>query len=304
NVSIDYSSSLNLIAAKLNPSFYLRKHNSNGAIDWITTRQNITAAMGTDFTSAITIAAQNATVDAEGVSGLNKSAQLSLAHSLTTPRMRWNNAACPSAVCQLISDANPYVFNVTMWSSHWIEETPVPPKLVFFGLNLTVNGTANNVFVPGAYPNAVNASTLFSKLVSNQTFNYLSSWLGEPQAALVSSVATATSLFLANTTGNHTLGMNQSANNLTGTQSFLAFTRGDQRSIQEQMERVKAKSFLSAIKPSFGYGLGNKLPITLLLNYTQVNLVSNLTLTRGVTTLEVLNLGAEAGRKNVSITRK
>ncbi|HLD77432.1 MAG TPA: hypothetical protein VJB16_00240, partial [archaeon] len=236
-------------------------------------------------------------------SGLNKSAQLSLAHSLTTPRMRWNNAACPSAVCQLISDANPYVYNVTMWSSHWIEETPNPPKLVFFGLNLTVNGTANNVFVPGSFANPVNASTLFTKLVSNQTFNFLSSWLGDPQAALVSSVATATNLLLANTTGNHTLGMNQSANNLTGTQLFLVLTRGDQRNIQEQMERVKAKSFLAASRPSFGYGLGDALAIQILASYPTIDLWGNLTHRRGVLPLAIVNNGLVGGKLQVNLSR-
>ncbi len=178
-----------------------------------------------------------------------------------------------------------------------------PPKLNFFGLNLTVNRTVNNVAVPGSFAGPVNASTLFTKLVSNHTFNFLTSYLGEPQAALVSSVASATTLFLANTSGNHTIGLNQSANNLTSTQLFLVFTRGDQRSIQEQMERVKARSFLSAITPSFGYGLGAAAPLKLLLNYTDVNVVSNLTLGKGASRLVITNTGEADDRQNVTVER-
>ncbi len=304
NVSLTYQTSLNLAAAKLNPSFYLAKYNaSGGRIDWTELRSNITAAMQ-DFTSLVTLRGQNATVDVAADSGLNKSAQLTFSHSFATPRMRWNNAACPEAVCQLISDANPYVYNVTMWSSHWIEETPVPRLLAFFGLNLTVNGTANNVFVPGSFAGPVNASTLSTKLVSNQTFNFLTSYLGEPQAGLVSSLATATTLFLANTSGNHTLGLNQSANNLTGTQLFLVLTRGDQRSIQEQMERVKAKSFLSAITPSFGYGLGEKLAVQVLAAYPTIDLWGNLTHRRGVLPLAIVNNGLVSGKLQINVSRE
>lgn len=167
-----------------------------------------------------------------------------------------------------------------------------------FQLNLTRPGTSGSVFIPGAFPAAVAASSLGSKRISNNTYPFISS-LASPQAALAARAAT---LIVANTGSDHTLGLNLTMGSGSA-QAFLAFTRGDHRNLQERMPIVTSGRFLPSVSPSFAYGLGSRLAVILVLRYANIDLASNLTAGSGSLRLVFTNTGEAAERQLVTIER-
>jgi len=145
-----------------------------------------------------------------------------------------------------------------------------------FQLSLEINNTDATVYIPGV--GEVASSSLDGRTYTNQTHNYLASYIGNALTGLVASVGNY--LFVSNTTNTHTLKISQ---NLTPQNKvFLVFTRGDWSDIDNRMGLVEAGEFLFRITPTFGFGLGVLYPMKLLLNYTDIDIRGNLILRKGM----------------------
>ncbi|MBI4020604.1 MAG: hypothetical protein HY369_00005, partial [Candidatus Aenigmarchaeota archaeon] len=76
----------------------------------------------------------------------------------------------------------------------------------------------------------------------------------------------------------HFLTLNQ---NLSNSQVFLVFTKGDQATVANRIPLIEAGTFLREISPSFAYPLGGPSPIMLLLRYPDIDLRGNLAFRQG-----------------------
>ena len=86
------------------------------------------------------------------------------------------------------------------------------------------------------------------------------------------------SLGLESTPQNHTLVLNQT---ITNSNAFLVFSQGNWETVQNRMLQIETGSFLKAISPTFGYGLGTEHPIKILLKVPEADLDSSLIIRRG-----------------------
>jgi len=146
-------------------------------------------------------------------------------------------------------------------------------------VTLTLNDTVSTVFIPGT------GETPFVDLPSTETgytspiHFYLASYFNNNVKALIISQETPKSISVRKDATNHYLSVNQS---LTNSQVFLAFTKGDYIPIDRRMEIIESASFLSEIAPSFSFGLGDKNPIKLILNYSDIDIKGDFIFRQGV----------------------
>jgi parallel beta-helix repeat protein len=192
-----------------------------------------------------------------------------------------NDDGIPDTVCSacsIISYTNStLVFTVPGFTGYsggehtvWIFVIPTN-----FTVKLTLDGTSNTVHVPGAGEWGVSQA---SGTWSSPSRWYVSSSL-ENVRGLVLLHGEPVSMAVSRTSANHSLTLNYG---FRGSGSAVVFTRDDWRMIENRMPLIEAGSFLSHISPSFGYGLGVHHPIKILLEYSGVDVQSDLALGRGM----------------------
>ena len=144
-------------------------------------------------------------------------------------------------------------------------------------INLTLNTTLGKVFIPGV--GEQNANSLPSATYTSPPHFYLASYLNSNLKGLVFSQEKPLSISVRGNSTHHFLSLNQ---NLTRSQVFLVFTKGDYTAIDNRMSLIEGGTFLSQASPSFSFGLGSKHTITLLLNYSDIDIQGNFTFKKGV----------------------
>ena len=147
-------------------------------------------------------------------------------------------------------------------------------------LKLTINSTANTVYIPDT------GEKSFSQL-STQTFTpatyYIASYGGGTVQALVYSQKVPVSLKTQRTDSSHTLTLNQQ---LSGSQALILFTKGDYNTVESKIGSIS--TLLSRSSPAFGQPApAEKTGITVLLNYSAIDIQGNLILHRGVNRLVI-----------------
>lgn len=144
-------------------------------------------------------------------------------------------------------------------------------------MTLQISGNAGEVYVPGSGEYAVSS-------MSNQTYTapqnkYLASYSGGLLRSLIFSGYEFFSLKTARSqTDMHSIGLNIS---LDGARALVAFTRGGWNSVDNRIGDIESGKFFLYPMPTFGFGLGNIYAIKLLLGYSDIKLIGNLTLQSG-----------------------
>ncbi|MFH1294405.1 MAG: helix-turn-helix domain-containing protein [Candidatus Aenigmatarchaeota archaeon] len=159
---------------------------------------------------------------------------------------------------------------------------------------LTINGTGNNVYVPGT--GVLNAGSLGSLSVTPNDY-YLVSYAGGAMRGLVFFYQTPTSLVASNTSTNHTLTMNSVMKN---SNTFLVFSKGDWNNVNNLIGIIESGTFLLRHSPSFAYGLGTKSVVSIMLKYGNIDVLGETIFGRGDRTINLVN--QNAGGKAVNIT--
>ncbi|MBU0953615.1 MAG: hypothetical protein KKA90_04345 [Nanoarchaeota archaeon] len=163
-------------------------------------------------------------------------------------------------------------------------------------ITLTQNTTAGTVTLP-------NEGTKLPTQHSNKTGigdTYLVHTVGNSVAALVFSQTNPHSIVYNQTTGQVTLQLRQ---NLTPSQAFLVFTKGDERTVLDHLTDITSSTFLTKPMPSFAFAT-NKYAVRFIMNISGVNLTTPLLLKKGIQTIEIANdQGSVNGTVNIAITR-
>jgi len=146
-----------------------------------------------------------------------------------------------------------------------------------FQVNLTINNTDNTVYIPGVGEGL--SLGLPAATYTSPPSRYLASYLNDELKGLVYSQQTFQFLAVSSETGEHTFSLGQ---NLTNSQIFVVFSKGDYQKIDTQMDRIEESTFLEGISPSFAYGQGIIHPIKFVLNYPSIDLQGNYIFHRGI----------------------
>ncbi|MFH1978195.1 MAG: hypothetical protein ABIJ92_02630, partial [Candidatus Aenigmatarchaeota archaeon] len=165
-----------------------------------------------------------------------------------------------------------------------------------FQIVLNINNTNALVYVPGT--GVLNSNDLGTGLnYTNHTRSYVASYSGDVLTGLVAS--SVEKLTASNTAGYHSIGIQR---NMTHTKILLPFTRGDWGGIENRMNLIESGDFFLEITPTFGFGLGLKYPIKLLLKYSDVNIQNDLILNKGIHKLAIES--NKSGTKAITIIRQ
>lgn len=164
-------------------------------------------------------------------------------------------------------------------------------------ISLTINNTANTVYIPGT--GELQSSSLGQP--ANYTapkYFYLASYVNNTLSALVADRGNR--LFTSNISTRHTIGIDQNAQN---SKVLVVFSSGDWRSIDNKIVSITAGTFLSSIKPSFGFGLGVAYPIKMVLNYTRIDLQEEHILRKGRHGLLISYSEISGSRPAINVSR-
>lgn len=162
-------------------------------------------------------------------------------------------------------------------------------------VRLRINNTSNMVYIPGV--GEAPSGSLGFVSYQNPDHYYLASYSGTYLTGLVA--ADGNSLEVSNTQTYHTLKIDQEAEGKT----FLVFSQGDWNNIEKEIEGVESDKFLRYPSPSFGFGLGDYYPLTVLLGYTDIDIEGNLDQSKGILRLTIENKGISGNRPVVEIKK-
>lgn len=146
-----------------------------------------------------------------------------------------------------------------------------------FQVNLTINNTVNQVYIPGI--GIVSSGGITSSTFTEPDHFYLTSYLNNNMKSLIFSQQNPISMSVKDNDSHHFFSVDQ---NLSNSQVFLVFTKGSNDNIQNRMELIESGKFMKEISPSFSYGLGTLNPINLVIDYSDIDIYGNLTLRKGV----------------------
>jgi hypothetical protein len=162
-------------------------------------------------------------------------------------------------------------------------------------VKLTINNTANTVYVPGV---GEQASSGISGEYTNPPHFYLASYSGNFLNGLVAK--NGQKLSVGGDASSHYLQVDQ---NLTGSRMYLTATQGDWKAIDSRISLIEGGNFLSQISPSFAFPLGGLYPIRLLLKYPNIDLQGDFILGKGQHRLVIENKGLSAGKPVIEIRK-
>ncbi|MFH1294358.1 MAG: hypothetical protein ABIH90_00260 [Candidatus Aenigmatarchaeota archaeon] len=164
---------------------------------------------------------------------------------------------------------------------------------------LGINDTTNDVYIPGT--GSMAAGNLGSQEYTAPGHFWLSSCLSQTLYALVWAYGSPQSLYVENTTSNHTLMINQS---IVGSRVLLVFSRGDYNTVDKQIRGIETNLFFLNSLPSFGYGLGATNAIGMLIELGKIHSAGTQVFGKGMHTLNISNQGlGEDGFVSLNITR-
>lgn len=113
NVSVSYAAGLNLVAAQLNPSLFVERANSSGALDFVTNRSNYTGSLLTSFSSLVNTSNRTLLYN---TTAFNASARLRFSghgFAAATAVPLNNGVACEAPQCTNVSTGDPFIIDVT-----------------------------------------------------------------------------------------------------------------------------------------------------------------------------------------------
>lgn len=146
-----------------------------------------------------------------------------------------------------------------------------------FQIILEINNTEALVYIPVTGEGEKSSSLLGTGTYTSPLHYYLASYIGNALTGLVAS--SGTRIFVSNTGTAHKLGIEQ---DLTPTKkTFLTFTRGDWRNIDNRMSLIKSGIFFDQIKPTFGFGLGFLYPIKIIIQQPGFDIINNHIIQKG-----------------------
>lgn len=162
-------------------------------------------------------------------------------------------------------------------------------------IKLNINNTSNTVYIPGI--GEVSAGGLGSANYTDPPHFYLASYSGSYLTGLVA--ADGNSLGVSNTATYHTLEIDQDM----GEKTFLVLSQGDWNNIDKEIIGVESGKFLKYPSPSFGFGLGDYYPVTVLLGYTDIDIEGSLDQSKGILKLTIENKGISGDRPVIEIRK-
>ncbi|UCD06894.1 MAG: hypothetical protein JSW41_03595 [Candidatus Aenigmatarchaeota archaeon] len=162
-------------------------------------------------------------------------------------------------------------------------------------IRLNINNTSNTVYIPGV--GEVPSGSLGTVNYTSPPHYYLASYSGGYLTGLVA--ADGNSLGVSNTVTYHTLEIDQDAEEET----FLVLSQGDWNNIEKEIVGVESDKFLKYPSPSFGFGLGDYYPLTVLLGYTDIDIEGSLDQSKGILRLTIENKGISGNRPVVEIRK-
>lgn len=134
----------------------------------------------------------------------------------------------------------------------------IPTLVSGYELNvkLVINGTNNNVYVPGRGE----LSNFGEAVYTNTPHFFVASYLG----SLMGIASAGGSSIAVNKTANtHSIQLNSNMGSLV----FIILSKGDWKDIDKRIGLIETGKFLSEIKPSFSFGLGTEYAIKMILSY-------------------------------------
>ncbi len=158
-----------------------------------------------------------------------------------------------------------YIWNVTctkLYHQTQIKNDTINvsvPLAQYLNLKLTVPGTSDDLSFEDPYYSV-------SKLDDDTLF------------ALVFHSSTPESATASETTQNHTIELTLWVED---SEAFLVFTKGEEANIKNRLDLIESLEFMTHISPSFGFGLGLYHPIKVLIEFTDIDIVSNLLVSQG-----------------------
>jgi hypothetical protein len=165
-------------------------------------------------------------------------------------------------------------------------------------IKLTLNNTENKVYIPGV--GEVLSNSLGAETYTNPTHYYLVSYLNNVLYGLVFHRENPISISISNTSENHTLTLTQE---ITNSEIFLVFTKGDWKVINNRISMIEAGNFLNHFSPSFSFGLGSIVAMKILLSYQEFELQPRLILQRGYYKIMAEYTGNSGGKPMINISR-
>ncbi|MEE9406094.1 MAG: Ig domain-containing protein, partial [Candidatus Aenigmarchaeota archaeon] len=165
-------------------------------------------------------------------------------------------------------------------------------------VTLTLNNTSNMVYVPGV---GARPASQFSTIWSNPPRYYLASYSDNILYGLVFAYQNPGFLMFSRDSSSHSMSINMDKKNAL---TFLTFTKGDWRNIEEKMGLIESYEFLNRVSPSFGYGLGLFQNLKALLDYNSTLVMDkDAILNPGSHSMIVEYVRDEGGRPVIAIRR-
>jgi hypothetical protein len=155
----------------------------------------------------------------------------------------------------------------------------IPMKL---WIELNRDDLGETVYIPGV--GEVAASELNNAEYGDPDHYYIVSYKNETLYGLVFFYEEPLILSVRNTTSNYTLKL---VDNLTHSNVFLVFSRGDWKEVENRMSLVEGKTFLLKPSPSFGFGLGVYYPAEIMLLYSDIDIQGSDIIQKGYHTISI-----------------
>jgi hypothetical protein len=145
------------------------------------------------------------------------------------------------------------------------------------------------------------ASGRSNSTVAAPRSDYITSSIGGILRALVSVGANFKYLGFGSSSGTHEISVTQE---LGGSGCLLAFTKGDSSAVERRMAEIESGSFFSYPEPTFGFGLGTKSKIKILIGYPDIDIEGSMDLRHGNQGITVSQDGVGPdGRQRILISQ-
>ncbi len=148
-------------------------------------------------------------------------------------------------------------------------------------VRLVLNNTYNNVYTP--VTGGINASQIGSETTTMYLTHY---WGASYYDNLVAGLITTTgyALRMRNQTTTHSIQLEQL---LSGSMVLLPVTKGDWRTINDQVTAIESGDFMIKIAPTFSFGMGIYYPIKIVLAFSDIDIQGDLILEPGLHKIEI-----------------
>jgi hypothetical protein len=162
---------------------------------------------------------------------------------------------------------------------------------------INITNAYNDVYVPGVGAAIASSFPEEGNAYFSPVHYYLASYFNNILMGIVAK--DGDQLNVSSTGYSHVIQLTQP---LARSRAFLVFSSGDWQKIDNRIELVETGEFLMQVSPTFSFGLGGLYPVKLLLAYSDIDLLGDLSLRKGYHKLVVKNEGLSAGRPKIMIT--